>query len=71
MNAQDAKLLTLETGMKLVDHSYAYEMWEGEIFYRFVPSLCLDTTIDDIMNNSRTLCVWMDPNGNGIVSSKI
>lgn len=71
MNAQDAQLLTMETTVRLAYYAYGYEMYEGDILYSFIPSPQLDTMIDDIMRDPSTLCVWMDSNSNGIVSSKI
>ena len=71
MNAQDAKLLTLATGMKLIHRIPTYELWEGDILYSFISSGILDMAIDDIMKDPCTLCVWTDPNGNGVISVKI
>ena len=70
MNAQDAQLLTLEPKMVCQYIVPDYEYYEGDILYCFYRAADLDLTIDVIMRDSSTLCLWIDPNGNGIVSSK-
>jgi len=71
MNAADAKNLTIVPEMVLWHVNPRYEFWEGGIMYSFIPSPQMDEMIDEIMIDTSTLCVWLDPNGNGIVSSKI
>ena len=71
MNAQDAKLLTLETGMKLVDYAPDYELWTGDILYTFLRTTIMEKSLNAIMRDPETLCVWMDPNGCGVISTRV
>jgi hypothetical protein len=70
MNAQDAQLLTMETGMKLNYVCPGYEYWIEDILYSFIPAPQLDTMIDEIMRDTAVLGIWIDSTGNGVVSTK-
>lgn len=65
-----AQKLTFNTDMKVIYICEKFEWYEGEILYTFIPSFKVEDMMPQVMNDHRTLMVWLSDSHNSVVASK-